>query len=394
MKKLIFNDKLYLFRLADGKIYFTDIMSGKSEVIFDDAYGDFDVSCSKEGIFYVICQNTKSFFFLLKYEHHSWSQSCILESSSKEVYAKSFNIVSSGQLQSAFYILKKQNGYALIHHIPFGNSTPEIVTEFPAFAPYFVLTSPSGDIYCIYQQGGHIGYKAYKWNEKSWSAFSVLEEEQESIEFISAVYDGDTDKIHIAYSSQKGGRHKVTYVGATAHEIISNSYTPLLPAVIVNDGIYIMFNFAGRLLEAHSKDNGISFSRPKYFFDGTFSKKEIISIKLRDYGAPSDLSSCLCYCSELPDNTLSVCMLDEKIKALKKPKTEFFREEQAEIEVFAGVTQPKRNPEIERLFDEINKLKEKSGSGFDYSVVSLLTQRLDSAERRISMLEERLNGHE
>ena len=181
------------------------------------------------------------------------------------------------------------------------------------------------------------------------------------------------------------------YVGAHTHEIISNGYSPIYPAIFINDEIHIMFNFAGRLLKSDSHDDGMSFSPPKYFFDGSFAKKELTAVKIRDYGNSPEISDCVCYGCELPDGDFSVCMLNDKIKSLKKPKQSFFTEQPNEIEAFAEITPHKTNPELEQLKTEIELLKQKEQNSFDKKLVEVIAKRLDEIEVRLSAIEKKEN---
>ena len=344
---------------------------GREEIIFADGLDDFDVTADENGNIYILCQDSKNYFYLYWYDGATWQNKCMLESSVTETYNKNFCLVNVSGWLNAFYTVKHKDKTLIVHHIIYSESEPEIIEKSDDFNSYFATSDNNGNLYCFMSRGSEIGYKKYVWSEKKWSQYRGIFKFNEEIHYISATFD-ENNNYHITLCIGEDGKYKVVYTNERkTHEIINGGYSVLKPVIVINNKIHIMFDFAGRVLQAVSDDNGNSFLNAKYFFPGSFNKQEIVKIiSCADKG--TDISVKYTYGYETQNGELKPSLVGEIKKIERNDK---ITEVKPEIEEYVKSEETAAPPPDYK--------KEETDTDMLYKMISKLTSRIDELENKL-----------
>ena len=341
---------------------------GTEEIIFKDGLDDFDVTADKEENIYILCQDSRNYFYLYWYDGTGWQNKCMLESNVEEVYNKNFSLVNVNGWLNAFYTVKHQDNTLIVHHIIYSESEPEIVERSDNFKCYFSVSDLNGDIYCFFVRDRELGYKKYSWKDKKWSGYKGIFRFNEDVYNICASFDQNND-YHITCCVGEEGKYKVVYLNKdTVCEIIGGGYSELNPVIVLNEKIHILFDFAGRVLQAISEDNGKSFLNAKYFFPGSFNKQGIVKIvSASEYNG--EINVTYTYGYETSYGKL-VPSLAEEIKSIEKVNK--VTELKPEIEEFVEESRPGEPPK---------EYKKENDTDMLYKMIKVLTERIDGLEK-------------
>ena len=145
--------------------------------------------------------------------------------------------------------------------------------------------------------------------------------------------------------------------------------------------IHILFDFAGRVLQAVSQDNGKSFLSAKYFFPGSFNKQGIVKIISASQNS-NGIEVTYTYGYETNYGKLVPSLADD-IKNIEKP-TEI-TEIKPEIEQFAPDNAKTTPPE---------QYKQENDTDMLFKMIKALNERIDALEsclndnRQINIVQE------
>ena len=341
--------------------------NGTEQIIFKDGLDDFDVTADKDENIYILCQDNRNYFYLYWYDGEKWQSKCMLESNVEEVYDKNFSLINVNGWLNAFYTVKHNEDTLVAHHIIYSESEPEIVEKSDKFKCYFSAPDCSGNIYCFFARGKELGYKKYAWKDKKWSNYKGIFKFNDEIVNICASFDKNNN-YHITACTGEEGKYKVVYLNEnTACEIIGGGYGIIKPVIVLNEKIHILFDFAGRVLQAISEDKGRSFLNAKYFFPGSFNKQGIVKI-ISASENNDGIDVMYTYGYETSYGKL-VPSLADKVKSLEK---------------VAKVTEVK--PEIEQDVEEKTKItppeqyKQENDTDMLFKMIKVLTERIDALE--------------
>lgn len=339
----------------------------KAETLFENGLDDFDVTADKDEKIYLLCQDDKNYFYLYWYDGKTWQNKCMLESNVEEVYSKNFSLINVNGWLNAFYTVKHKDNTLIVHHIIYSESEPEIIERSDNFKCYFSASDLNGNIYCFFVRDKELGYKKYSWKEKKWSGYKGVFKFNDEIFNICASFDQNND-YHITCCVGEDGKYKVVYLNKdTVCEIIGGGYSELNPVIVLNGKIHILFDFAGRVLQAVSEDNGKSFLSAKYFFPGSFNKQGIVKI-ISASEHSGEINVTYTYGYETSYGKL-VPSLAENIKNIEK---------------VSEVTEVK--PEIEEFVEEESKFtppeqyKNENDTDMLFKMIKVLTERISTLE--------------
>ena len=341
--------------------------SGKEEVIVENGLEDFDVTADEKENIYILCQDSKNYFYLYWYDGESWQNKCMLESNVSEVYNKNFCLLNVNGWLNAFYTVKHKEETLIVHHIIYSESEPEIIEKSDNFKCYFSVCDWSGNIYCFMVRDRELGYKKYSWKDKKWLGYKGIFKFKEEVLNICAAFDKNNN-YHIAVCVGEEGKYKVVYLNKdSVCEIIGGGFSEIRPVIVLNEKIHILFDFAGRVLQAISENNGKTFLSAKYFFPGSFNKQGVV--KIISASETNNTKITYTYGYETSYGKL-VPSLAENIKSIKK---------------IEEITETK--PEIEQYIEEEKttapppqNYKEEKDTDMLFKMIKVLTERIDMLE--------------
>ncbi len=367
MKKAVFvSDGVLQFYYNNGICCRTPY--GAEEIIFKDGLEDFDVTADKDENIYILCQDSRNYFYLYWHDGVKWQNKCMLESNVTEVYDKNFSLINVNGWLNAFYTVKHQDNTLIVHHIIYSESEPEIIERNDNFKCYFPVSDLNGNIYCFFVRGRELGYKKYSWKDKKWSGYKGVFRFNEDIYNICASFDKNNN-YHITCCVGEDEKYKVVYISENSEcEIINGGFSVINPVVVTDNKIHILFDFAGRVLQAVSDDFGKSFLNAKYFFPGSFNKQGIVKIiSASEYNGEINVTYTYGYET---DYGKLVPSFAENIKNIEK---------------VSEITEVK--PEIERPFEESRpgeppkEYKKENDTDMLYKMIKVLTERIDALEK-------------
>ncbi|MBQ2897752.1 MAG: hypothetical protein IJE46_05480 [Clostridia bacterium] len=373
MKKAVYTSKgCWQFYYNEGiRCIFPD---GSDEMLFQEGLDDFDITADGQEKIYMLCQDSRNYFYLYWFDGLSWQNKCMLESSTTETYNKNFYLVNVGGWLNAFYTVKHNESTLIVHHIIYGDAEPEIIEKSECFKSYFALSDKYGNLYCFMARGTELGYKKYMWNEKRWSKYKGIFKFNEEINYISAAFD-ENNNYHVAVCIGEDKKYKIAYTSERkTHEIISGGYSVLKPVIVIKDNIHILFDFAGRVLQAVSLDGGDSFLDAKYFFPGSFKKQGIVKI-ISSNKIGEEIKTDYTYGYETEYGKLVPSLIEENINKIEKPKIDEPTEIQPEIENFIETEETKSAPPPD--------YKKEENTDTLYAMISKLAKRIDEIESKL-----------
>jgi hypothetical protein len=340
---------------------------GAEEVLFKDGLEDFDVTADSNENIYILCQDNKNYFYLYWYDGEKWQNKCMLESSATEVYNKNFTLLNVNDWLNAFYTVKHQNDTLIVHHIIYSESEPEIIERNDNFKCYFSACDSYGDIYCFFVRDKELGYKKYSWKDKNWSNYKGIFKFNEEVHNICVAFDKNNN-YHITCCIGEEGKYKVVYLNKNSIcEIIGGGFSEIKPVVVISDKIHILFDFAGRVLQAISENGGNSFVDAKYFFPGSFNRQGVVKIVSASENR-GEIKVTYTYGYETNYGKL-VPSLAENIKNIEK-STEI-TEIKPEIEQFAPDNAKITPPE---------QYKQENDTDVLFKMIKVLSERIDALE--------------
>lgn len=359
--------------------------SGREEVLFKEGLEDFDVTADSNENIYILCQDSRNYFYLYWHDGIKWQSKCMLESNVKEIYNKNFCLINTNGWLNAFYTVKHQDDTLIVHHIIYSEAEPEIIDRNADFKCYFATGDNTGNIYCFFVRNKELGYRKYSWKDKKWSNYKGIFRFNEEVLNINGAFD-ENNNYHIACCIGEEGKYKVVYLNEkNVCEIIGGGYSTINPVVVINEKINILFDFAGRVLRAISEDGGNTFLNAKYFFPGSFNKQGVVKI-ISASENNDEVEVTYTYGYETSYGKL-VPSLAENIKNIEK---------------VTEVTEVK--PEIEQYVEEETKItppeqyKNENDTDMLFKMIKVLTSRIDALEsslndnRQINIMHQKNEG--
>jgi len=246
-------------------------------ILFDKGAKDFDVTCDDKGCIYLLCQDDKNNIYMFYYDRTSWRRRCILESKSAVPYDKNFSLIVKNGWINAFYTICHSDRTLLIHHILNSDNQPKVIETSEKPITYTITSDLNDNIYCIYQKDS-IGFQVFKWNTKTWQNFSPIHTLPGDLSSVCAVCDRGTG-LHIACCMRVRNEHAVYYVSRNGAEKIADGFTRNPEPVILSaDKFYILLKTDGRLVQCVAENPDEGFSRPSYYFPGSFSTHSVFKL--------------------------------------------------------------------------------------------------------------------
>lgn len=339
---------------------------GTEEIVFKEGLDDFDVTADKDENIYILCQDSRNYFYLYWHDGIKWQGKCMLESNVKEIYNKNFCLINTNGWLNAFYTVKHQDDTLIVHHIIYSEAEPEIIDRNADFKCYFATGDNTGNIYCFFVRNKELGYRKYSWKDKKWSNYKGIFRFNEEVLNINGAFD-ENNNYHIACCIGEEGKYKVVYLNEkNVCEIIGGGYSIINPAVVINEKINILFDFAGRVLRAISEDDGNTFLNAKYFFPGSFNKQGIVKIvSASEYNGEINVTYTYGYET---DYGKLVPSFAENIKNIEKVNE--ITELKPEIEQY--VQQEKITPP--------EQYKNENDTDMLFKMIKVLTSRIDALE--------------
>ena len=246
-------------------------------ILFEKGMEDFDVTCTPDGDIYLMCQDDTGNLYLFRHSLHKWSKQCIFESKSVIPYNKKFTLLYANEGMNAFYTIKHGKSELLIHHLLGEENEPFVLDSCDKPIIYCVTKDNYGNIYCLYQKE-EIGYKMYNSSSGLWQNFVSLHKIDNDILSIDAIV-GKDGILHGVLSFRERTTYNVCYFDSVNfYEILSDIQSNPEPAIFQYDKYYILFKLGGRLIQSFSENTSKGFTKPSYYFPGSFSPNYLFKL--------------------------------------------------------------------------------------------------------------------
>ncbi len=157
-------------------------------ILFDKGLDDFSVICNEKSEIFLLCQDDKNSIWLFIYDRRKWTRRCIFESKTIMPYRKSFQLICVNDWILAFYTIKHQEKYMLVHHILNNEENPEIIEQSDEPIIFTVTKDLSQNVHCLYLKDNLVE-KIFTWSSKSWGCLLPVAEISGELFKISAIRD-------------------------------------------------------------------------------------------------------------------------------------------------------------------------------------------------------------
>ncbi len=333
-------------------------------ILFDKGGADFDADCDESGCIYLMCQDDKNNLYLFYYDRQKWNKQCILESKSVVPYDKNFRIINVNGWINTFYAIRHAEKYLLIHHILNNEGKPQVIETFDAPFVYSALSDSKGNLYIIYEKGD-IGYKEYVWQNKEWSSFVRMAKLPAPLCGVQAIADRK-DELNLVCTCRKKQEYSVYFVtDSVLHEIVSGARQNPQPAVLYKNEYYVLFQLGGRLLQCTAENTENGFTKPTYYFPGSFSPHSLFKLSSTVSLSQKGVFASVVYGTELRRDRFDAAIIGDIISEIdfslpaapteQKPEIEEYISRVAEFDPEIVCLKDKTDPKDE----EIRRLKER-----------------------------------
>ncbi len=372
MKSVVYNSYgVWRFYLSSGQLkMYSPIISDEIDLTETD-FG-FSLCCDNRDNIYIICQNNYGDIYFITVNGEKTEKRCMLEAKVKDAYEKEFSLVFVNGLLNAFYMLKHEGKYIIIHHILNSENQPEIIESTDIFSPVFV-SKANDDLYVFYKKNEEVVCKIFKWNEKKWKEPETICTESDNVLFINAYV---TEKVNVVYCCEKKNRYSVVYATkGYKSELIKNSASLIKPVICGNEStMHVLFEYGGRILESTNNERDEVLSKPKYSYYGTFERSEAAEINT------PKLNKIYTYGFETSKGVFRPLVIgDVKINKITKP-AEVKNEE--EVQPFKKENTVNPYEEILKMLDRGNEMK----------ILSEIAKKLSKLESAITELVNKREG--
>ncbi len=345
-------------------------------ILYDKAAPDFDADCDEKGCIYVICQDDKNNIYLLYFDRKKWNRQCILESKSVVPYEKNFTLISLNGWINVFYTIRHAGQYLLIHHILNNQGEPQVIETSEHQIIYSIASDSKNNIYCVYEKNG-IGFQLYSWQKKEWQSFKTLSALTGELYSLQTITD-NRDALQIVCCTRVKQDYRVYYINAAGvQEILSGISVNPEPTIFYCSEYYILFHLGGRLLQTTSKNPEEGFTKPTYYFPGSFSPHRLFKISSVKNLRQKGIFAKYIYGSELRGDRFEAAIIGDLIHEIDFSLPTQITEKSNEIEEYIH--------EIAGFENEVAQLEERKNESED---ISLLAERMEALEKRVYQLEQ------
>ena len=204
--------------------------------LLKDTHTDFDAVYTNS-VIYLVCQNKNADIILLKYFDNVWHKYTLLVSKTQNAYDKNFYLLESAGCVQLFYTIKSSGRLLLIQQIlSEQNSEPIVVAAIQeSTKAFFVINGSELNTYVYYQnEQGVLGYRMYKWSQKSFGEFIKIEDcACECVYALSDMYG----RHHICCKNQ----NSITYINRSLDGEYTKTSIPT-PYFDIDTAPYILFD--------------------------------------------------------------------------------------------------------------------------------------------------------
>ena len=381
MKKLVYlKDGIWQFWHDTKKGICNQAPNASEEsVLFADGQADFAVSCSEDGVIYLICQDFYNTIYLFFMEHGNWNKKRLLESKNQVYYEKHFQLLCIGGWLNCFYTIRHQEQTMLIYHVLNSENEPVVLATQKAPFPFFVTQDMDNNLYCVYQSEG-IGYQRFVWKEKRWESFRLISKTAEPLSSVCAMTDF-AGKLHIVACFGKERSYRAAVICESSEtELIDGSVFPLQPILLFDRQFYVLFSLGGRVLQCESL-NGETFSAPRYYYPGSFSRQQLYELHFVKDIRRQGIIAPFIYGNE-NSGVFTPLLIEEHLKSITFSDPVTVTEKKPDIEAFVEETQ-----QFEKELGEIQAHLTKEPS---LDMLLFAAARIEDLENRIMRLEQKL----
>ncbi len=260
-----------------GICYYAPASSTPS-ILFEKGANDFDAACDESGNLFVICQDDKNNIHLFYYDRSKWTGRCVLESKSVVPYDKNFRMFCTNGWAHAFYTVRHDGNFLLVHHFLNENPKPEVIESRNFPFCYTAIEDSKQNIHIFYEKNG-LQQKTFFWQNKNWTDAKMLTEISGDLLSVQGIFDED-DLWHLVYCKRNKQEHAVCYLNEKDSQTVLSGITGNpLPVILKDDTYHILFRNAGRLLQSSTMHPENQFPAPKFFYPGSFSPHSLFRIK-------------------------------------------------------------------------------------------------------------------
>ena len=376
MKKIVYGTNgIREFYTDDGKLkcYCSD--SKAKEDVCECDLDDFDVAVSENGVLYAMTQS-KGNLYVSAY-NGVWSSECVLESTKIENYNRSITLISNNNWLCAFYILKHDEKFLLVHQIFGSRTNPDVICESVNEINFCIVKDTNRNIHIAYTNGETLQTAVYVWKAKRWENRTTVMTLEENVSHISMCLDEKNNK-HIALCIKSLNTYKVIVDSM----IVASSLSRSVQCCLINNknSVFCVFEYYGKLLSSEFKDD--KWENVKYFHCDGFEKYELVKISGQKDFDFNESNYIYTYVSKNQNKYKRLFGTENDYINYQKKLNNM--EDDNNVEKFAGVTRS----ETKSVSEEIKSIKRAIESDDTPQILLQIVSRLNDMENILSKVVE------
>ena len=188
--------------------------SNRYKLIYPELAGDFCVVDTGFGEMGIICQNKEGSIVFIKENDGEFIKTILLNSKNKLVYDKHFVLLLHGRWLG---IIEYKENNLLSFQLADNENEPPMAVDYIKNKKYFTFVDDDYNRIFIYNKESSFGYKAFKWSQKRFEEYEVLEEG----ELITAL-KGFCDDCYIIY--KKDGQKYLLKLKSHGINMVKETY--------------------------------------------------------------------------------------------------------------------------------------------------------------------------
>ncbi|MBQ2966766.1 MAG: hypothetical protein IJE10_01430 [Clostridia bacterium] len=344
-------------------------------LLFEKGCADFDTACDEKGNLFLISQDDKNNLYLFYYDKKRWNRQCILESKSVVPYDKNFRLFCTNGWVHAFYNIRHEAQYLLVHHMLNENTKPEVIESRSYPFCYAVTQDSKQNIHVFYEKSG-LMQKTFFWQNKAWVEPKLLTEINGDLISLQGIFD-ENDAMHLVYSRRNKQEYSVCYLSERGTQtLLSGLENAPEPIILQFKEYHILFRMAGRLLQSSAIRPEEGFLKPQYYFPGSFNPHSLFRIKTSQTLRRHHIFVDTIYGTEARPDRFDATLIGEALNAIDFALPEKPVEQESDLtQYMQEVSDFQKEEQKETVYDS------------PAPEVTPLDSKLDAFEARISALE-------
>lgn len=242
---------------------------GDHEILLDNAFFDFCVLCDGNDNMHMVCQDMEGSILYLCFHHGQWHKYTLLQSKTKNAYAKHFKLLLTGTQLQLYYTIRSGGKLLLVHQLPGSDYEPAVVDVVrDSLRPFSAVCDDYQNTYLYYQNAeGMLGGRTYQWSRKEFDEFASTGEGGAESPF---VYLDPFGRQHVCAIQQAGLLYLQRGVDGQYDKkshIATGSDAPMYLPILLGDEnkLWLLWRQGIAVYYARSSDDAESWSNPTRF---------------------------------------------------------------------------------------------------------------------------------